>query len=57
MANLVPKPPAGGARRGWTPWGEGGTFVRVAELSAEARDVLETPLLPGLAIPLAAIFA
>jgi Uma2 family endonuclease len=36
---------------------EGETFVRVAELTAEARDVLETLLLPGLAISLADLFA
>jgi Uma2 family endonuclease len=36
---------------------QGEAFVRVDELSAEASDVLETPLLPGLAIPLAEIFA
>ena len=32
-------------------------FERAAELSAEAADRLTTPLLPGLTIPLAAIFA
>jgi len=32
-------------------------FVRVAELSAEAGDALTTPLLPGLSVPLAEIFA
>ena len=31
---------------------EGNGFARVAELSAESSDVLTTPLLPGLAIPL-----
>lgn len=35
--------------------GEG--LLLAAELSAEAADVLATPLLPGLAIPLAEIFA
>jgi Uma2 family endonuclease len=34
-----------------------GAFGRPIELSAEAGDALETPLLPGLAIPLARIFA
>jgi Uma2 family endonuclease len=32
-------------------------FGRAALLSAEAGDVLATPLLPGLAIPLSAVFA
>jgi hypothetical protein len=32
-------------------------FERAAELSAEAADTLTTPLLPGLAIPLARVFA
>jgi len=32
-------------------------FVRTAELSAEAADSLETPLLPGLSLPLVEIFA
>lgn len=35
---------------------DGGAYERVAELSSEAGDRLETPLLPGLAIPLAQIF-
>jgi len=35
----------------------GGGFGPAAVLSAEAGDVLSTPLLPGLAIPLAEIFA
>ncbi|MFY9824018.1 MAG: Uma2 family endonuclease [Thermoanaerobaculia bacterium] len=34
----------------------GGIFRREAELSAEQEDVLTTPLLPGLEIPLAEIF-
>jgi Uma2 family endonuclease len=34
----------------------GDTYERVAELSAEAGDRLETPLLPGLTIELARIF-
>ena len=34
----------------------GGVYERVAELSAEAGDRLETPLLPGLAIALAQTF-
>lgn len=34
----------------------GGVYERVAELSAEAGDRLETPLLPGLVIALAQIF-
>lgn len=34
-----------------------GAFGRPLELSAEAGDSLETPLLPGLTIPLARIFA
>jgi Uma2 family endonuclease len=37
----------------WT----GGRFYRQPELSAIAGDVLTTPLLPGLAIPLAELFA
>jgi Uma2 family endonuclease len=36
---------------------EGETFIRAAELSAEAGELLESPLLPGLAMPLAEIFA
>jgi Uma2 family endonuclease len=36
---------------------EGGSYIRVAELSVEAGDRLETPLLPGLTIVLAQIFA
>ena len=35
----------------------GGAFTRVAELSAEEHDVLTTPLLPDVAVPLAEIFA
>ena len=35
---------------------DGGVYERVAELSAEAGDRLETPLLPGLTIALAQIF-
>lgn len=34
----------------------GDTFQRPQELSAEAGDVLTTPLLPGLTIELARIF-
>jgi Uma2 family endonuclease len=34
-----------------------GSFVRVAELSAEAGDALTTPLLPGLRIDLPDLFA
>lgn len=34
----------------------GGVYERAAELSAEAGDRLETPLLPGLTIALAKIF-
>jgi len=34
-----------------------GPFGRPLELSAEAGDVLTTPVLPGLAIPLARVFA
>jgi len=34
----------------------GGKFERVAELSSESDDVLTTPLLPGLRIPLRALF-
>ncbi len=34
-----------------------GTFARVAELAAEAGDTLTTPLLPGFAVSLAAVFA
>ena len=33
-----------------------GSFPRVAELAREARDTLSTPLLPGLAIGLDALF-
>ncbi len=32
-------------------------FTRIAELTAEAGDEVRTPLLPGLSIPLAALFA
>ncbi len=35
---------------------EADTFARVVELSAEANDVLTTPLLPGLEIPLSRVF-
>ena len=35
---------------------EEGAFRRAAELTAEAGDALETPLFPGLAIPLSEIF-
>jgi Uma2 family endonuclease len=35
---------------------DGGIYERIAELSVEAGDRLETPLLPGLAIALARIF-
>lgn len=34
----------------------GDTFARPIELSPETRDVLTTPLLPGLEIPLARVF-
>ena len=34
----------------------GERFMRAVELSAEARDVLTTALLPGLDIPLARVF-
>jgi Uma2 family endonuclease len=34
-----------------------GVLARVAELGAEAGDTLTTPLLPGFAVPLAAVFA
>ena len=36
---------------------DGEKYVRAAELSREAGHVIETPLLPGLRIPLAEIFA
>ena len=36
--------------------GEGGRFRLAAELSAAAGDILRTPLLPGLEIPLAQVF-
>jgi len=36
---------------------EGEALLLVAELSAESGDVLTTPLLPGLELPLAEIFA
>jgi len=36
---------------------ERGAFPRAAEPSREADDVIRTPLLPGLAIPLRALFA
>jgi Uma2 family endonuclease len=35
---------------------EAEAFARVVELSAEANDVLTTPLLPGLEIPLSRVF-
>jgi Uma2 family endonuclease len=35
---------------------EGDTFSRAIELSREHGDVLTTPLLPGLEMPLARIF-
>lgn len=35
---------------------EAGAFRRTAELTAEAGDTLETPLFPGLAVPLSEIF-
>ena len=35
---------------------EGERFARPAELSREAGDVLTTPLLPGLSLPLDRIF-
>ncbi len=35
----------------------GGRFELAAELSGEANDVLTTPLLPGLRLPLAEVFA
>ena len=34
-----------------------GRYVRVAELSLENKDVLTTPLLPGLEMPLSRIFS
>jgi len=37
--------------------GDGLSFDRPLELSAEAGDVLTTPLLPGLEIPLARVFS
>jgi Uma2 family endonuclease len=36
---------------------EGDRLVLVQELSAAAREILETPLLPGLRIPLAEVFS
>lgn len=36
---------------------EGGAFPRVGELTAAENAVLTTPLLPGLALPLAQLFA
>ena len=33
-----------------------GRYLRTAQLSLEAGDVLTTPLLPGLALPLSTIF-
>jgi Uma2 family endonuclease len=36
---------------------DGGGFARPVELSREADDVLTTPLLPGLEIPLGRVFA
>ena len=35
---------------------DGGGFGRAVELTREAGDVLMTPLLPGLEIPLARVF-
>ena len=35
---------------------DGDGFGRVIELTAEAGDVISTPLLPGLEIPLARVF-
>jgi Uma2 family endonuclease len=35
---------------------ENGAFRRLAELSAEAEDILSTPLLPGLVLPLTSLF-
>jgi Uma2 family endonuclease len=35
---------------------DGGAYGRAVEMSKEARDVLATPLLPGLRLPLAEIF-
>jgi Uma2 family endonuclease len=35
---------------------EGDAFARVIELSADAGDVLSTPLLPGLELPLPRVF-
>ncbi len=35
---------------------DGDAFARVSELSREARDVVTTPLLPGLQLPLSRIF-
>lgn len=37
--------------------GDGGGYVRAGELSLEAGGVVETPLLPGLRLPLSEIFA
>lgn len=34
-----------------------GLFVRVADLTAESRDVLATPVLPDFAVPLSDVFA
>jgi len=36
---------------------EDGSFPRMAELSAEANEVLDTPLLPGFSVPLRNLFA
>ena len=36
---------------------EGDSSGRAAELSAETRDALTTPLLPGFSVPLAAVCA
>jgi Uma2 family endonuclease len=41
--------------RVYTPTGNG-RFGRPTELSSEAGDVLRTPLLPGLEIPVARVF-
>ena len=50
--------PEGDAVRVYRPASDtADAFERVNQLSVEARDSLSTPLLPGLAISLAAIFA
>ncbi len=40
----------------WVYRQEGDRLILVQELAAAAGDVLETPLLPGLRIPLAEVF-